>query len=57
MSIGQVSEDMDVEMVEEVLEDAEVEEADINPAPVPSISIVTRGQTAQAFRANRDMHS
>ena len=23
----------------------------------PSISIVTRGQTAQAFRANRDMHS
>ena len=34
MSIGQVSEDMDVEMVEEVLEDAEVEEVDMNPAPV-----------------------
>ena len=34
MGIGQVSEDMDVEKVQEVLEDAEVEEADINPAPV-----------------------
>ena len=46
MGIGQVSEDTEVELVEEV---------EMNYAP--SISIVTRGQTAQAFRANRDMHS
>ena len=37
MGIGQVSEDTKVEMVQEVLEDAEVEEVgevDMNPAPV-----------------------